>query len=268
MKEWMTAQDMVAEPQEVYNIRGDAARAEFINRFKEVQRLKTKLDQYTDLTYEQKAEIEQLLPEEQLRAFRSSYLEIAKQLRDIQQKEGNQAPENIQQLDFEFVLFASALVDYDYIMKLIAKYTQGTAKKQQMTREQLISLLSSSANLMEERDDMIDYINSLEVGKPLNEQQIREGYQRFKEEKTAKQLAEIAHKHGLELATLQQFTDNILDRMILDNDALTKLFEPLDLGWRERGKREFALMQDLIPWLKKKAEGREISGLRAYEQSR
>ncbi|NIK73803.1 type I restriction enzyme R subunit [Thermonema lapsum] len=268
MKEWMAAQDMVAEPQEVYNIRGDAARAEFINRFKEVQRLKTKLDQYTDLTYEQKAEIEQLLPEEQLRAFRSSYLEIAKQLRDIQQKEGNQAPENIQQLDFEFVLFASALVDYDYIMKLIAKYTQGTAKKQQMTREQLISLLSSSANLMEERDDMIDYINSLEVGKPLDEQQIREGYQRFKEEKTAKQLAEIAHKHGLELATLQQFTDSILDRMILDGGALTKLFEPLDLDWRELSKRESALMQDLIPWLKKKAEGREISGLRAYEQSR
>ena len=39
-----------------------------------------------------------------------------------------------------------------------------------MTREQLINLLSSSANLMEERDDIVAYINSLEVGKGLYEE--------------------------------------------------------------------------------------------------
>jgi len=183
MEKWMESKDIVAEPQDVYNLKGDAARIEFINRFKEVQRLRTQLDQYTDLNEEQKAEIEKLMPEEQLRAFRSSYLEIAKQLKEVQEKEGDRAPENIQQLDFEFVLFASALVDYDYIMNLISKYTQGTAKKQKMTREQLIGVLSSSANLMEEREDMIDYIKTLEFGKGLSEQEIKDGYQQFKAEK-------------------------------------------------------------------------------------
>ena len=116
MDKWMQDKNLVNEPQEVYNIKGDAARVEFIERFKEVQRLKTQLDQYTDLNEEQKAKLEELLPEEQLRSFRSSYLEIAKQLKEVQQKEGDKAPENIQQLDFEFVLFASAVVDYDYII--------------------------------------------------------------------------------------------------------------------------------------------------------
>lgn len=265
MEKWMEDKDMVAEPQEVYNIKGDAARVEFINRFKEVQRLKTQLDQYTDLTEEQKAKIEELLPEEQLRSFRSSYLEIARQLRDIQQKEGDKAPENIQQLDFEFVLFASALVDYDYIMNLIAKYTQQQPKKLKLTRDQLIAVLSSSANLMDEKEDMIEYINTLEVGKALNEHEIKEGYQKFKDEKIAKQIAEIANNHGLELSALQQFTDDIINRMVFDADKLSELFEPLDLGWKERTKREEALMKDLIPILNKKAEGREISGLKAYE---
>lgn len=265
MEKWMHDKNMVAEPQEVYNIKGDTARIEFINRFKEVQRLKTQLDQYTDLTEQQKAKIEELMPEDQLRSFRSSYLEIAKQLKEIQQKEGNKAPENIQQLDFEFVLFASALVDYDYIMNLIAKYTQQQPKKQKMTRDQLIGILSSSANLMDERDDIAEYINTLEVGKPLNEQQIKDGYQAFKEEKIAKMLSEIAQKHGLSILALQQFTDNIISRMIFDADKLSELFAPLDLGWKERTKREEALMSDLIPILKKKAEGREISGLKAYE---
>lgn len=265
MEKWMEDKNMVAEPQEVYNIKGDAARVEFINRFKEVQRLKTQLDQYTDLNDEQKATIDELMPEEQLRSFRSSYLEIAKQLKDVQQKEGEKASENIQQLDFEFVLFASSVVDYDYIMNLIAKYTQGTAKKQKMSRDQLIGVLSSSANLMEEREDIIDYIKTLEVGKALNEHEIKDGYQNFKEEKIKKRLVAIANNNGLDISALQQFTDTIISRMIFDADKLSELFEPLDLGWKERTKRELALMDELTPILKKKAEGREISGLKAYE---
>jgi type I restriction enzyme R subunit len=41
--------------------------------------------------------------------------------------------------------------------------------------------------------------------------------------------------------------------------------EPLELGWKQRSKAEAALMQDLVPELKKLAQGREISGLAAYE---
>lgn len=266
MEWWMENKNLVAEPQEVYNIGGDAAKVEFINRFKEVQRLKTQLDQYTDLTDEQKAFIENLMPEDQLRSFRSAYLEIARQLREIQQKENDQTPENIRQLDFEFVLFASAVVDYDYIMKLISRYTHGTPKKQILTREQLIGVLSSSANLMEEKEDIIDYINTLEVGKPLSEQEIKNGYQRFREEKFRKKIAEIALHIGIEEEALQQFTDTIISRMIFDAEKLNELLAPLDLGWKERTLRESALMGELIPILKKKAEGREISGLKAYDQ--
>jgi type I restriction enzyme R subunit len=134
-----------------------------------------------------------------------------------------------------------------------------------MTRDQLIGVLSSSANLIDEREDIIDYINTLEVGKGLTEQEIKDGYQQFKAEKIAKELAHIAQKNGLELSALQQFTDGILSRMIFDADKLSELFTPLDLGWKERTKRELALMKDLIPILKKQAEGREISGLKAYE---
>jgi type I restriction enzyme R subunit len=189
----METSNLVAEPEEVYNLRGDAAKIEFINRFKEVQRLRTQLEQYTDLSEAQKEKIETVLPEEQLRSFRSSYLETAKQLKDIQQKEGD-ANSPVNQLDFEFVLFASAVVDYDYIMGLIAKYTQNKPSKQKMSRAQLISLLSSDAKLIDEREDMVAYINSLEAGKALNEKEIKEGYQDFKAEKQAKELADIARK--------------------------------------------------------------------------
>jgi len=41
---------------------------------------------------------------------------------------------------------------------------------------------------------------------------------------------------------------------------------PLELGWKERTQAELALMEDLAPLLHKLAQGREISGLSAYEQ--
>ena len=262
---FMEAHNLVCEPQEVYGLKGDAAKIEFIKNFKEVQRYKTQLEQYTDLDDEQKELIEKILPEDTLRSFRSSYLETAKELKEIQEKKGEDAPLGLQQLDFEFVLFASALIDYDYIMGLIAENTNPKSLKQKMTKEQLIRLLSSSANLMEERETLTEYINGLDWEQGQDEKQLKQGYEKYKLEKNEKELAAIANKHGVETQALKSFTDDIMSRMIFDGEKLTDLLEPLELSWKERRVKELALMEDLVPQLKKLAEGAEISGLAAYE---
>ncbi len=262
---FMQEHDLVCEPEEVYNIRGDAAKIAFVKNFKEVQRLKTQLDQYTDLDEEQKNTIKKILPEKKLQEFRSSYIETAKQLREILQNDGENAPPEIQELDFEFVLFASAVIDYDYIMNLIAQNTQKKPAKQKMTKEQIISLLKSNSNLMDEEENLIDYINSLDWSKGQSADDLHKGYETFKVEKYNKEQAVIAHKHGLQTADLKAFIDNIMNRMIFDGEKLTDLLEPLDLGWKERRVKELALMEDLVPLIKKLAQGREISGLAAYE---
>lgn len=87
-------------------------------------------------------------------------------------------------LDFEFVLFASAVIDYDYIMGLMSRYSQGTGK-QKMTKDELLGLILSDAKFMNERDEIAAYINTLKAGEGLSESAIREGYARFKKEKTA-----------------------------------------------------------------------------------
>ena len=265
LEQFMQTQGLECKPDQVNNLKGDEARAEFINSFKEVQRLKTQLDQYTDLKEEQTQTIEALLPEDDLRSFKSVYIDTAKRLKAQQDKGDSNIPPEVQQLDFEFVLFSSAIIDYDYIIGLIANYTQNKPSKQKMTKVQLINLLSSSANLMGEREDIIDYINSLEMGKGLTEKEIREGYQTFKTEKFTKALNAIAQKYGLEAESLTAFVNRILDRMIFDGEDLSDLLAPLDLGWKDRTKKELALMDDLVPLLNKQAQGREIAGLAAYE---
>lgn len=265
---FLTEKDVVAEPKGVYNLKGDTARIEFVNRFKEVQRLKTQLDQYTDLDEEQKARINSVLPEDDLRSLRGAYLETAQRLKEQQGKTGEQASpdqEAIEQLDFEFVLFSSALIDYDYIMGLAARFSQEKPGKQTVSREQLVNMLSASSNLMEEREDIIDYINTLQAGEGLKEQDIKRGYQAFKAQKAHSEITALAERHGLNCDDLQNFVNAILDRMIFDGEQLSDLFEPLELGWKARSKAELALMDELVPFLKKQASGREISGLAAYE---
>lgn len=264
MADFMQDKNLVCEPEQVYNLKGDTSRITFISRFKEVQRLKTQLDQYTDLEPEQKARIEAILPQDQLQSFRSTYLETAKRLKEIQNKEGNQASPEVQQLDFEFVLFASAIIDYDYIMDLIARQTQ--PGRRTLSREQLIGLIQSDARFIDEREDLAEYIRGLPAHQALDEQQVRAGFDRFKADKKVKELTVIATRHGLDADALQGFVDDILRRRIFDGEALSELMAPLGLGWKARTQKELALVADLTPLLHTLTQGREISGLSAYEQ--
>ena len=266
--EFMQSQGLEAKPDQVNNLMCDDARAQFIKRFKEVQRLQTQLDQYTDLTDEQREQIDATLPKDDLRAFRGVYLETAQRLKEQQGvtgKDGEPVNPDVDQLDFEFVLFASAVIDYDYIMKLIAKYSGQDPKKLKISREQLIGLIQSDAKFMDEREEITEYVRSLKEGEGLDEAAIREGYERFKAEKQAKEIEALASAHGLTTESLSAFVETILQRMIFDGERLTDLMAPLDLGWRERRERELALMADLVPLLNKRAHGRDISGLNAYE---
>lgn len=265
---FMRSQKLDCTPSDVVNLKGDAARAAFVTCFKEVQRLKTQLDQYTDLTEDHKAAIEQVLPEDSLRGFKGQYLETAKRLKEQQDKDGGKSgvDDAVDQLDFEFVLFASAVIDYDYIMGLIARFSEKGPGKSKMSREQLIGLISADAKFMNERDAIAEYIGTLKAGEGLSEAAIRAGYTRFKTGKNARELADIAAKHGLATAALQSFVDDILDRMIFDGEQLSDLMAPLELGWKARTQAELALMEDLHPLLIKRAGGRDISGLSAYEQ--
>lgn len=273
LKNFMKAQGLECKPEAVSNIKGDTARALFIDKFKEIQRLKTQLDQYTDIKEEQASEIDGLLPEDTMRAFRGVYLDIASRLKNSQEKNTHNISPEVEQLDFEFILFSSAIIDYDYIMALISQYTQSNVpKKEKMTKKELIDLIASTSNLMDERKDIEEYIEEIdrfikvsEENKGLSEKEVMDGYRKFQAEKNSKELISLSEKYGLESESLQTFVTAIMERMIFDGEKLIDLLEPLNLSWRERTQKELQLMEELVPLLKKMANGKEIVGLKAYE---
>lgn len=274
LRQYMRSHGLEFKASEVANLKGDEAKAGFVNFFKEVQRYKTQLDQYTD-AISQNEESTNIFSDpqasygftdEDLRAFRGAYLDLASSLKKKRERRSESVSPEVEDLDFEFVLFASSLIDYDYIMELIARYA-GTPLKTKMTKEQLIGLVSSSSNLLDEREDIIAYIDSLDGVKGKTEQEIKDGYEIFKEKKFTEEIIAIADKHGLSAASLQNFVDGIVERRIFDGEKLSELIEPLGLGWKDRTRKEAAIMSDLIPLLKHITGGKKISGLSAYENN-
>ena len=116
-----------------------------------------------------------------------------------------------------------------------------------------------------QQEDLAEYINGLDWNSGQDVETLRKGYDKFKDDKYNKELVDLANKNGLKTAELKTFVEQIMSRMIFDGEKLTDLLEPLELSWKERRVKELALMADLVPLLKKLAQGREVSGLAAYE---
>lgn len=272
LRNFMQSYNLNFNASEVANLKGDEAKVGFINHFKDIQRYKTQLDQYVDITdvsnpyVVSEPQPDYGFTEDDLLAFRGAYLNLAYDLKRKREKTATPVSPEIEDLDFEFVLFASALIDYDYIMDLIAKKYGDSGIKIKLTREQLINIVLSNSNLLNERDDIIAYIDSLEEVNGKTEQEIKEGYNRFKAERYAKEIDSIARKYEITGKSLIDFVNTIIERKIFDAENLNDLLAPLNLGWKARAKVELALMSDLIPLLKRKAEGEEISGLSVYEE--
>ncbi|MCH8540868.1 MAG: type I restriction endonuclease subunit R [Opitutales bacterium] len=266
LDDFMKSQGLTCAPEDVPKLQGDTARAQFIKNFKEVQRLKTQLDQYTDLEPEQKAAIEKVLPGDTHRAYKGVYIDTARKLKQQRDSgdEGTFSPE-VEELDFEFVLFASATIDYDYIMELVARSDEKAPGKQKMTRDQLVALIASDAQFADQRDLLEKYIRQLDLGQGRSKEDIVKGYETFKEDEESRQLQNIAQAHGLAPQALNDFVEEILHRHVFDGERLTDLMAPLELGWKERSQREHALMKDLVPLLNQRADGQPISGLSGYE---
>ena len=268
LSQFMENNGVADTPDAVHNLKGDIAKAGFLKRFAEVQSLKTRLDQYTDLTEENKQSIEEIIPTDTLKGFKGAYLETAKILQAKRRQLGandEPIPPEINDAQMELVLFASAEIDYDYIMNLIADYTQKPADKAKMTIDQLAEIIKSDAKFMEDGDDIIEYLKTLapDTGRSIDE--IRDGYDKFKQNRHNNAITEIANDNGLEPDTLKAFVNDILYRRVFHDSDLTELLSPLGLGWKERTQKKLALMEDLSPLLRKMADGKEIAGLNIYD---
>ena len=264
----MKSYGLEPEPEEVPNLKGDAARADFVEIFKDVQRSILQLDQYIDIPPELQARIDAIMPPEKRLAFRTAYLELGRELR---QKGAAESPDDaseptdvMQDIDFELVLFASAIIDYDYIISLIARMVnEEEPERREVTREEIVALLRSHSNLPEDREDILEFVRHPEVINGRTADEISDEFRRFREAKWHRQLQELAHRYGVDQEGLSEFIESTLQVMRYDDSHLSDLFTDEGLGWRDRVAKKNALRADLVPLIRLRAAGQAIDNLPA-----
>ena len=264
----MKSYGLEPEPEEVPNLKGDAARADFVEIFKDVQRSILQLDQYIDIPPELQARINAIMPPEKRLAFRTAYLELGRELRQKQAAEspddGSEPTDVMQDIDFELVLFASAIIDYDYIISLIARMVnEKEPERREVTREEIVALLRSHSNLPEDREDILEFVGHPEAINGRTADEISDEFRRFREAKWHRQLQELAHRYGVDQEGLSEFIESTLHVMRYDDSHLSDLFTDEGLGWRDRVAKKNALRADLVPLIRLRAAGQEIDNLPA-----
>ena len=258
----MNSMGLECKPEEVINIPEGENANNFVDAFKDVQRLSLKLDQYVDLPEALKTAIEEAMPEDTLQQFRTAYLDLSRRVGPTGPGPRQETPEG--EPDFELSLFSSALVDYDYIMKLLAKYTDTKVQKVKITKEQLLEILSSSVDLMNERDYLKAFIEEeLEKGSGMSELEIRERYKAYKDKRFNQQIAALAEEYGIDAAALESFVDETAKLRRIDEDSLRELLSHID-NWKQRKAAKESLLARLAPLFALLSGGSTIEGLNAY----
>lgn len=260
----MNSMGLDCKPEEVVNIPQGENANEFIDAFKEVQRLALKLDQYVELPEELKESIEAAMPEDTLQQFRTAYLDLARRSGATGSGDYMDETPEADEPDFELSLFSSALVDYDYIMRLMAKYTDTHLERIKITKEQLLERMSSSVDLMNERDYLKAFIEEeLEKGSGLSELEIRNRYKAFKDKRFNQEIAAIAKEYGIETEVLENFVSETAKLRRLDGDALSALTSHAG-NWKERKAAKEMLLAKLAPLFALLSGDNQIEGLSAY----
>lgn len=260
----MNGVGLECKPEEVINIPQGENTNNFIDAFKDVQRLSLKLDQYVDLSDELKTEIEDAMPEDTLQSFRTAYLDLARRTGPTDRGGRTETTPEGEEPDFELSLFSSALVDYDYIMKLLAKYTDTHPEKVKITKEQLLDILAGSVDLMKERDYLKAFIEEeLKPNTRMSVDEIKQKYEEFKNKRFNEQIAALAKEYGIETSALENFVNETVKLRRIDEDVLRELLSHIG-SWKLRKTAKEGLLVSLAPLFNLLTGGNTIEGLSAY----
>ena len=198
-----------------------------------------------------------------MQQFRTAYIDLAR--RNSQKESGStkQTPEE-EEPDFELSLFSSALVDYNYIMRLLAKYAAAQPAAVKITKAQLLDILAGSVDLMNEREYLKAFIEEeLSQGSGMSELEIRRRYKEFKNERFNQKIAVIAQQFNIDKAALEHFVSETAKLLRLDEDALRELLNHID-NWKQRKTAKENLIKELHPLLTLLSGGNTFEGLNAY----
>ncbi|QCE34915.1 type I restriction endonuclease subunit R [Acetobacteraceae bacterium] len=279
LREFMQDQGLELTPSEVSNLHGNEARAEFVRQYGEIKQTQKDLEQYTDLTPEQKKTIEDILPKEDILGFDQKYQEIGLKLveeregeaeefdeeEDSPEEEGEEDQDSIENLELKLVLFSSELVDYDWIMARVAECMSSDTVPQWANKRirQLIRADSKFSGV--EKDLLETWMDTIQPGRYTKED-MYSSWENFRSEAQKGAFEVVARKFDVAPEKLEIVVNWIKRNQRLNSEMLEDLIDDPELSFMERSQKREAFGKAVATELRKlEAEIGKIRDIHTYD---
>ncbi len=237
--------DKVPDVESVDNLQGEEEKAEFVKTFRDLLRIKSSLETFAEFSFEGMR-----ISEQEFYDYQSKYLDVYQE-----RKNHKTGPESIlDQIDFEIELTVRDVVDFDYIIQLIAGLKNISSKVvRDKKAEEILHLFDRDAKLRKKKELIRKFIEE-NLPKIDKSDEVENAFSRYWEDERFNSLVEIAKSENIPIEKLEQLINEYFytQRLPHGQDIVDLLPEPPKImerqGIIDRIKAAIENIVDIFEW--------------------
>ena len=205
--------ELYPTPTDVANIKSEEEKVEFVKTFRDLLKLKSSLETYTEFSFDDVG-----IEEEEWFDYISVYLDLYNEAKS----ENEDAP--IKEIDFSIELIRSDLINYDYIIKLLGELKEDSlilSDEYEKKKENFLKQLHRDIKLRDKKELIEEFIENRLQSTP--KEKIKDEFELFWDSKKAEKLKELAKEINANEEKLKELIKEYEFRGKILNDDIVKI---------------------------------------------
>lgn len=230
---------------DVSAIQSEEEKAAFVQKFRDLMRIKASLETFAEFSFDDLG-----ITEQEFYDYQSKYLDIYEE-----RKKGDPTLESVlDQIDFELELTGTDIINFDYIIKLIAGLKEATSDtmREKKTSE-LLKIFDRDVRLRKKKDLIEKFIRE-SLPQVAHAKDVERAFEKFWQGERRAVLEQVAHDEHIALDALQELVAEYLytQKAPLGDDIIKLLPQQPSVLDREsiitRVKNALITIADVFEW--------------------
>lgn len=200
--------EKVPSVEAVDSLQSDEEKAEFVKTFRDLLRVKSSLETFAEFSFEEVG-----ISEQEFYDYQSKYLDIYEE-----RKEHGEVESILDQIDFELELTIRDVVNFDYIIMLIAGLKNETSDKlREKKTEDILKLFDRDIQLRKKKDLIKKFIEE-NLPKISNRDDVEKAFNNFWATERSTTLKKLATDENIPIEKIENLVGNYLYTQKLPRD--------------------------------------------------
>lgn len=201
--------EKVPTVESVNELKSEEEKAEFVKSFRDLLRVKSSLETFAEFSFEETG-----ISEQEFYDYQSKYLDIHDSLKDTARGQES----ILDQIDFELELTIRDVVNYDYIIMLIAGLRNITSDRlREKKTEDILRMFDRDAKLRKKKDLIKKFIEE-SLRRIDKSKSVEEAFGEFWESERSRVLRDLASKENIPVENIEALVGEYLYTQKLPRD--------------------------------------------------